>query len=97
MRAGAVTVAGSMAITGSATPAIRIIWVFSGKRSISIAGTSLTVGASTGVLVDHAGNVFVSDVFVGRVYRIDAMTGLVTAVAGRARSVNAAHLGDDAG
>ena len=54
--------------------------------------TEAAMSDPMGIAVDHQGNLFISDTFNGRVRRVDALTGIITTVAGNGKS---GFTGDD--
>jgi len=48
--------------------------------------TEAAMSSPMGIAVDRQGNLFISDTFNGRVRRVDALTGIITTVAGNGRS-----------
>jgi sugar lactone lactonase YvrE len=48
--------------------------------------TEATMSGPMGIALDRQGNLFISDTFNGRVRRVDAVTGIITTVAGNGRS-----------
>ncbi|MBI1922332.1 MAG: chitobiase/beta-hexosaminidase C-terminal domain-containing protein [Geobacter sp.] len=55
------------------------------------AATSASLNAPQGVAVDGAGNLFIADTYNDRIRRVDAVTGVITTVAGNG---NSGHYGD---
>jgi len=73
------------------------ITVVAGTGNVGFSGdegpaTEATLSNPMGIAVDRQGNLFISDTFNGRVRRVDALTGIITTVAGNGKS---GFTGDD--
>jgi trimeric autotransporter adhesin len=58
--------------------------------------TEAALSSPMGVAVDQRSNLFISDTFNGRVRRVDALTGIITTVAGNGKSSRLADDGEPA-
>ena len=86
------TVLGTLLLTGMGTGGLAVLdpglistvagsgaWIFRGD---GIAATSAQIFLPMGVVVDAKGNLFISDASNNRIRRVDAVTGLISTVAG---------------